>query len=248
MKTVSRLFFAVLVLLTLGGCAVGLDKNAKAVDWTKGSIVMMSVEMDNQFKPSFQPTALGVVMRKQSGTDPRDHIPAFSTTKMSTTSKAFLVTQQVQPGKYTVSKIYGFAQNFLIRGGIDFSVDAPFEVMPNTVTYLGRVASINQERSNKDDQSTGGVIPLIDQAVAGFGIGTLAVNLQDNYDEDVGLLKKEYVYLQNQEVTRSPLKKMMLERTTGSKAPMIEVSFKPVISSSGVAASTPTPALSAETK
>ena len=130
----------------------------------------------------------------------------------------FLVTQQIQPGSYTVSKIYGMSRQILITGNINFAVDAPFDVAPNSVVYLGRVSGVNRERSSSDDQSTGGVIPIIDQAVSGFGAGTLEVSLGDNYAEDVKVLKQEYASMQNLEVVRSPLKTMTLERTTGSRA------------------------------
>lgn len=208
-------------VLLLGGCATGLDKKATAVDWTKGSIVVMSVELTNQYKPNYQPTALGVVINKKIGKDPRERIPAFS--RLPIGKNAFLVTQQILPGKYTVSKLYGMSQNFPILGSIDFSVDAPFDVAPESVIYLGRVVAVNKERINKDDQSAGGVIPLIDQAVSGFGGGTLNVSLTDNYAEDIDSLRKEFAFLQKLEVVRTPIQKMMLERTTGSSAALIEV-------------------------
>jgi hypothetical protein len=94
------------------------------------------------------------------------------------------------------------------------------------LTYLGRLATVNKEKTSKDDQSTGAVLPLIDQAVSGFGSGTLHVVLKDTYEEDVKLLKKEFVYVQNMDVIRRPLQKMMLERTTGSSAKSTEVRLK----------------------
>ncbi len=227
MKIIYKFLLVILALLAMGGCATGLDKNATAVDWTKGSIVVMSVEVTNQYKSNYQPTGLGVVMRKKSSTEARDWIPVFGQVKAGT--NAVLVTKQIQPGKYTISKIYGMSQKFLISGRIDFSVDAPFEVTANSIIYLGRVMAINKERTNKDDQYAGGVIPLIDQAVSGFGGGTLEVSLGDNYAEDINSLKNEFAFLQKLDVIRTPLQKMMLERTTGSSAAPIEVRPTPPV-------------------
>ena len=117
------------------------------------------------------------------------------------------------------------SRQILITGNSNFAVDAPFDVAPNSVVYLGRVSGVNRERSSSDDQSTGGVIPIIDQAVSGFGAGTLEVSLGDNYAEDVKVLKQEYASMQNLELVRSPLKFMMLERTTGSRAAPLVVTY-----------------------
>ncbi|MDB5966544.1 MAG: hypothetical protein JWQ72_3044, partial [Polaromonas sp.] len=208
MKNIIKALVGVFAVVVLSGCAAGLDKKATAIDWTKGSVIVMSVELDNQYKPSHQPTHLGVVMMRKASSDPRERIPALGATPAG--RNAFLVTSQIQPGRYTIARIFGMSQRFPIQGGIDFAVDAPFEVAPNTITYLGRVASINKERINRDDQSTGGVIPLIDQAVSGYGGGTLEVVLKDTYEEDVKLLKSEFVYVQNIDVVRNPLRRMML--------------------------------------
>jgi len=221
MKNVIKALFAALAIIVLSGCATSLDKTATAVDWTKGSVVAISVELHNEYKPNYHPTHLGVVIMKKTGTDSRQRIPAFSAIPAGT--NAYLVTQQIQPGQYTLSKIYGMAHKFPIVGGIDFSIDAPFEVTPNSVIYLGRITAVNKERKNKDDQSAGGVIPLIDQAVSGYGNGTLSVVLKDNYEEDVKVLKREFIAVQKLDVVRSPLKIMKLERTTGSSAALIEV-------------------------
>lgn len=237
MKKIIKALFAALAIAVLSGCATSLDKTATTVDWTKGSIVALSVELHNEYKPNYHPTHLGVVMMKKTGTDSRQRIPAFSATSAGT--NAYLVTQQIQPGQYTLSKIYGMAHRFPIVGGIDFAIDAPFEVTPNTVIYLGRITAVNKERINRDDQSSGGVIPLIDQAISGYGNGTLSVVLKDNYEEDVKVLKREFIAVEKLDVVRRPLKTMKLERTTGSSAALIEVNLpSAVVATQDTAAAT----------
>jgi hypothetical protein len=223
MKNIIKALFAALAIAVLSGCATSLDKTATTVDWTKGSIVALSVELHNEYRPNYHPTHLGVVMIKKTGTDSRQRIPAISAIPVGTNT--YLVTQQIQPGQYTLSAIYGISQKFPIRGGIDFSIDAPFEVAPNSVIYLGRISAVNKERSSNDDQSAGGPLPLIDQAISGYGNGTLSVVLKDNYDEDVKVLKREFIAVEKYDVVRSPLKAMTLERATGSRAALIEVNL-----------------------
>ena len=216
MKQTIKALLALFAIVVLSGCAAGLDKTATAIDWSKGSVIVMSVEMQNQYKPNYPATSLGVVMTRKTGNDARQQIRAAS--NIPAGDNAYLVTSQIQPGTYSISRIFGVSQKFPIMGSVDFAVDAPFEITPNSVTYLGRLATVNKEKTNKNDQSTGAVLPIIDQAVSGFGSGTLHVVLKDNYEEDVKLFKKEFVYVQNMDVIRRPLQKMMLERTTGSSA------------------------------
>ena len=111
----------------------------------------------------------------------------------------------------------------LFAGNLDFSVDAPFNVLPNSVIYLGHVRLVNKERIGKDDQASGLAIPLIPLAVHGMGNGTLNVKLEDRYDSIVLLLKQDYPALKNLTIVRAPLASMTLERSSGSKAPIVKV-------------------------
>jgi len=181
MKNIIKALGAALAIAILSGCASSLDKAATTVDWSKGSIIAMTVEMTNDYKPEYQPTHMGVVVIKTAGANANQRIVGLG--RIPAGKNAYLVTQQVMPGQYTLSRITGMAHKFPIVGHVDFAVNAPFEVAPNSVIYLGRVSAINKNRLNKDDQTTGGFIPLIDQAVAGFSGGTLEVALKDNYEE-----------------------------------------------------------------
>ena len=226
MKFVIRTVCAIGAIVFMSGCANSFDKKATSIDWTKGSVIVASIEVDNQIKPGFQPTLLGIHFKKVAGSDTRANIAAFSMQPISGT-KVFLLTQQIQPGSYSVSSISGMSQHVFIKGYVDFTVDAPFSVAPNSVIYLGRISGVNQEKADKDDQSTGGIVPLLDQAISGYGSGTLKVSLSDNYAEDVKVLKQEYASMQNVEVIRSPLKTMTLERASGSKAAPIVINSQP---------------------
>jgi hypothetical protein len=209
----------------MSGCATSLDKKAAAVDWSKGSVVVMSVEMTNEYRPRYTASALGVTLKKMSSKDTRDYIPAFS--QAPDEKNIFLVTQQIQPGKYAITNLYGFSRQFPVVGQINFEVDAPIEVAPNSVIYLGRISAINKEKSDIDDQSAGPIIPLIDQAVTGFATSTLKLSLTDQYAEDVEALRRDYASMQTIEVLRNPLKTISVQRSFGSKAAQIVVNSQP---------------------
>ena len=80
-------------VFVLCGCTSGLDKKATAIDWTKGSVVVMTVGMTNQFKPNYPATQLGIVMSKRDVTASREAIYAGSS--ISAASNTFLVTKQI---------------------------------------------------------------------------------------------------------------------------------------------------------
>ena len=212
-KTISYLL-TLASLILLGGCASGLDKNATSIDWAQGSVVVMSVDMANEYKPNYNATRLGVVIH---GKTPAQRVVTASPVLDS--SGTTLLTKQLPPGRYSINRLVGASQNVLIVGGIDFAVKADFNLPPQSVVYLGRVSLVNKERASNDDQSTGGVLPLIDQAVTGFGNGTLQVTLRDDYEKDIANFKRGFPAFQNAEIIRAPLKIMTLERATGSKAP-----------------------------
>jgi uncharacterized protein YggE len=78
MNRTIKALFAVFAMIVLSGCATGLDKTATAVDWSKGSVIVMSVEMQNQYKPNHPASTLGVVMTRKTGNDARQQIRAAS--------------------------------------------------------------------------------------------------------------------------------------------------------------------------
>ncbi len=224
MKSVGRFILLGGLAMLLSACGtVGFDKKSAQVDWSKGSIVVMSVEMTNEYRPNYGPTRLGIRIEKIKSSDERTHIGASEV--VSEGANSVLVTQQIAPGSYTVKSLSGASFKFPINGGIDFTVNAPFEVPPQSVVYLGRVALVNKEKKNADDQATGSAIPLLDQAVAGFSGGTLQVALLDRYAQDMVTLKRDYPALLKADVLRAPLAQMTLDRTSGSKASVVIVKF-----------------------
>jgi hypothetical protein len=58
---------------------------------------------------------------------------------------------------------------------------------------------------NDEEHRAGGVLPLIDQAVAGFSDGTFDVVFSDNYDGDMGRFISKFPALNNVPVEKAIL-------------------------------------------
>ena len=124
------------------------------------------------------------------------------------------------------SKLVGIARGFLINGMLDFSVKSEVEIAPQSVVYLGHVKLVNKERINKDDQASGGALPLVDQAVSGFSGGTMTVSLFDRYEQDVSLFKDSFLVLKGMDIVRSPIKKMVIQRAFNSNASPVTIAME----------------------
>ncbi|MEO7887391.1 hypothetical protein [Polaromonas sp.] len=148
------------------GCATKIDPKATSVDWSKGSVLLMSVSMTNELKPNYGPERLGVMLAKLDKKSEQQRMPM--TEDVTPWTNSVLVHVQVPPGSYAVSRLFSTAGTFPIRGAIDFAVNAPFVVPPKTVLYLGHIDMVNTAKTTKDDQASGFATPLIDQAVTGF--------------------------------------------------------------------------------
>ena len=221
----SRLFLSASLVLLISGCALGaLDKQAQSIDLSKESVVILSLDLTNEFKPDSLASHLGMQVKKiETDGTPSKSALIWSMGLVEPVSKIALASKQIPAGSYTIEKLVGVLGSPLFAGNLDFSVDAPFNVLPNSVIYLGHVRLVNKERIGKDDQASGLAIPLIPQAVHGMGNGTLNVKLEDRYDSIVLLLKQDYPALKNLTIVRAPLASMTLERSSGSKAPIVKV-------------------------
>ena len=96
----------------------------------------------------------------------------------------YLVSVYVEPGEHTIGRIFGNSSGFLIAATFDFAVNAKFSVEPGGVVYLGHISMINRQRVG-DEPRSGSVIPLIDQAAAGYSGGTFDVEITDRSETDL---------------------------------------------------------------
>ncbi|RXJ74040.1 hypothetical protein CS022_05190 [Veronia nyctiphanis] len=101
--------------------------------------------------------------------------------------------------------------SLLISANGALALQKTIDVEKNKVIYIGDItATIVEKKDN--EKSVGPAIPLIDQRVAGFSNGTFVVDVKDNFDQDVALLKKTYPAMENLTFTKSVMSKPAVYR------------------------------------
>ena len=214
-KTVAAVA-ATFALALLSGCAgmkpMALSKDTQKLDLSQESIAVMTVRVNNTYKTSYQPRLKFVAVRAD---DAEKKESSFGIGELLSSDESeqnqfeeAAVSLSLPPGKYQL-RLVGVKSNGILVAGNSGMVPiyAPFELKPGQVTYLGRIEAMRRERKNDDELRAGIVIPLIDQAVAGYSGGTFDVSIVDSYDNDVATLRKIYPALEKVEVAKAMLPK-----------------------------------------
>jgi hypothetical protein len=208
-----RLFFILCLILVVAGCAghkMALTKGQTNIDATKKSIALLSVKVSNQYKTSCQLDITGVLLCPQSETCSRP-LPYFHKAESPYKSEKdrfneFLLSFELEAGTYNIRWIgTSFEIPFVVAGYGKVPLDTKIDIKPNTISYLGHLDVVMRERKNDDEKRAGAVLPLIDQAAAGFSTGTFDVVVEDQYDNDLKIFVSEYPGLQNIKVEKSIL-------------------------------------------
>ncbi len=200
---------AVALALTIG-CAGPkppvLTPKTTHLDLTKGPVVLFSVVTSNQYKPDYSPyPCLAHVLTEKNGSvKERMHElgdmpgPLFPSTAKRV-RPIYPMAVQPPPGRSLLKVIGGFTAKPLIMAGFSIPLLLPIDLPAGKVIYAGRIEAVNRERKG-DELRAGPVVPLIDQAVAGYAGGTFDVKVFDAAAEDLDLLNKEYPALKDQKI------------------------------------------------
>jgi hypothetical protein len=209
----QKLFIVLCMAFVIMGCAghkMALTKGQTDIDVTKKSIALLSVKVSNQHKPSCQPDITGAVLWPQSETCSRP-LPYLHKAESPYRSeedrfKEYLLSFELDSGTYSLQWIGArYSIPLLIESGGKIPIDAKIDIVPNRVCYLGHLDVVLRERKNDSETRAGSLIPLIDQAVAGFSTGTFDIVVEDRFDEDMKLYISEYPALQKVKVEKSIL-------------------------------------------
>ena len=204
------------------GCAtntlrfMALNDETSALDLGEESLVLMTVKTSNLYKPAYQP---GIVEVHVDGeTDEETQSYTFSVPSrwqsrhrpdrtVKNASMEFLVSLSLPPGKYLLRKITGYGGKVPIisRGLFRIPVFGHFEIGSNEVVYLGRLDATNRKREEDSELRAGPPVPVVDQALSGFGDGTFDVRIKDQYDRDVARFKERYPILNDHMIQRAVL-------------------------------------------
>jgi hypothetical protein len=208
-----RILFIICLAVVMTGCAghkMALTKGQSNIDVTKKSIALLSIRISNQNVPKCQLDITGAVICPQSETCSRP-LPYFHKTEHSYKSvedsfNEYLLSFELDSGTYNLHWIGArYAIPLIIEAGGKIPLDMKIDIMPNRISYLGHLGVVLRERKNDNEKRAGSIIPLIDQAAAGFSSGTFDVNVEDKFDEDMKLFISEYPALQKVKVEKSIL-------------------------------------------
>jgi hypothetical protein len=190
------LIFIFCLVMVLSGCAIRpmafVNTN---IDTNKESIAFFTLSLTNQYKPSLVPEVLQIQVRSQSN----NKIRKFQADKGMHDENSFciqFISLSLPAGNYTLENVSGFSKNILIYGKFKFPIGYSFEVMPNSIQYLGNIVMTNR-KAEAGEQRSGSIFPLVDQAVCGFSTGTFDVSMSDQRDSDIKSFFAEYPFLKN---------------------------------------------------
>lgn len=181
-----------------------LSEGVTAVDTSTKSLLIGRVHIKNENKPNHHPE-LSFVFVKKGEEETGYRAPALIS-EAGDKGKDYFVSLDVAPGPMTLKRIWFRRSVFPINASANLSVEQNLNIPAGKVVYIGNIDAVIKKRTSEDQIRAGSVIPLIDQAVAGFSDGTFEVKVTDNYEEDVKLLRSKYPFLKDKEIVKVLLK------------------------------------------
>lgn len=193
----------ILVIYMFYGCAtmspMALNHQTNALQMTGKSIALFTLRATNQYKPSFRPSVTSVSV-SQKGSEEGQKFEVEKPCTETDEYFEYIISLDLEPGTYSIGDVMGKSMKLpLILASFQFPIDAQFILAPNTIAYLGHVEMVNRERKEGEKRS-GSVIPLVDQAVAGYSGGTFDITIIDRSDSDIPMIVNTYPVLQKHTV------------------------------------------------
>jgi hypothetical protein len=183
---------------------MALSAKTKTLDLSEASVALMTMKIANEYKPGFQPTDCFVLIKEMEKGKTRTYVVGKPNHSVKKQFNEYLVSMKCVPGEYKFQNISGSSSHFPIYGSFVIPVSNSIEIQPGKVVYLGRIEAVNRERVGNEPRA-GSVIPLLDQAVSGFGGGTWHIKMYDNYEEDIAAFKQKYPLIGNYTVEKMVL-------------------------------------------
>jgi hypothetical protein len=201
---------AVLICLALfgfTGCANQMALDAHKGDFSNlnSPIAIFTLRTENSYKPSYQPQVAIIKVTSKSSKKEKVFGPNKPYKQGKDAFFEYLVSLDLEPGAYSLERIEGEATGLFIDGHFGFPIQAYFDVSSGIV-YLGSLKMVNRQRKDGEERS-GGVIPLIDQAVSGFSGGTFDLTISDRSETDIPEFIEAYPKLSGIEIVKGIMRK-----------------------------------------
>lgn len=200
LEIIKKLVLASCVLVFAGCATVSKmplqDKSKTDISLAQKSILVAKLSIKNANKESQQPTVCCIFLKKDNK-DLSFTEPTLISDK-DKEGKTYIVSMEVAPGTTTVNLVRFLRQvPLLVMAMADLPFDQTIEVPANKVVYLGNIDAVILPRTDDKQPRAGSVIPLIDQAVAGFSNGTFSAKVTDNFAQDVAEIKGRFPKVAN---------------------------------------------------
>jgi len=201
----------ILLLALITGCATpmqpALTNATEKLDLGDDCLVLLTAELANDYKPTYQPEAIVLNVETQDPKDSKDRLN-FLTDKegtfVSQSMNKYIFRARLKPGKYVLRGIMGSSGLFPVRGMFFAPLHCEIEAKKGEVMNLGKVVARTRERQGNEFRS-GPVIPLIDQAVTGFSGSTFEVQTLPGQEEDLARMKLLFPALRTAQIVDEPL-------------------------------------------
>jgi hypothetical protein len=193
----KRLLLLSLALLP-AACAPSRSVTPIELSGANGGVLMV-VTVTNDYKPAFQPTDLEIALvpdgARRTGGFGEDPLAAYRTKLVRVNPdverpRTFVLLMPLHAGTYALQDVRGGAAKFPMTGAFNLPIIRKVSIQPGRLTYLGHVDAVNRERRSDQERRAGPVIPLVDQAAAGFSGGTFDLTIRDSLSEDLGIISK----------------------------------------------------------
>lgn len=195
LEIIKKLTLTLCVLIFAGCATVSKmplqDKSKTDISLAQKSILVAKVSIRNANKESQQPTICCIFLKKDDK-DLSFTEPTLISDKEKD-GKTYIVSMEVTPGTTQINLIRFFRQvPLLIMAMADLPLIQTIEVPANKVVYLGNIDAVIQPRTDDSQPRAGSLLPLIDQAVAGFSNGTFTATIKDQFNEDTAEIKNRF--------------------------------------------------------
>lgn len=197
--------------LLLTGCASSLQmplQDDAPLPPSPKPLLLLSVDMKNDYRPRFQPVVRAVHLSRQVGG--KEEVLSFAMDRKGSywgenedQPPRHMVRLELEPGQYQLRGVLATASAFPFTASYYLPLLLPLNVSDSAtqgrVVYLGNVNATVRERQG-DEFKAGPSIPLLDQAAAGASGGTFEVRITDAAEADLALFRKLFPALKAAEV------------------------------------------------
>lgn len=204
-----RIVWGLVLATAVSGCAttMPLQPDGKAPDLAKSTVFVARVKVRNENKKDKQPILVNMVIGVGNAPTQPFGKPTLIKNENEGGKDYFASFEAPVGPKVTIQTVGFLYQGFLVNAFAVAPINVALDVPEKKIVYLGKLeARIVPREGNEDKPRAGEVLPLIDQAVAGFSTGSWDLKVTDDFDADMAALKEKYPFLGDLPVEKAILK------------------------------------------